>query len=86
MSTQQFSQSELYSKLSLFNSSSQYGEVLRVKGILNTKEHGNLKVDYTSGEINIVETDFDGIGRLCFIGIKLSYERISELFEPRRRI
>lgn len=86
VSTQQFSQSELYSKLSLFNSSSQYGEVLRVKGILNTKEHGNLKVDYTNGEINIVETDFDGIGRLCFIGIKLSNERISELFEPRWRI
>jgi len=61
-----------------------YGDIIRAKGILNSIE-GNLKVDYVSDELNIEEMNYDGIGRICFIGLNLGKDHLNDLLNRNKR-
>ena len=60
--------------------SSQYGIVLRAKGIVASEGGKWLHFDYVPQEIQIREGGADIIGRLCVIGSKLNEDALSELF------
>lgn len=74
---------ELRNKLTTLSNASKYGNIIRVKGILNSTEGNNIKVDFVSNEINIEKIEYDGIGRICFIGYNLSRENIIALMKLR---
>lgn len=57
---------------------SEYGTVLRAKGILRGT-HGFLELQFLPGDLTIKETDVIG-SELCVIGRNLRKERIIELF------
>ena len=60
--------------------SSQYGIVLRAKGIVASEGGKWLHFDYVPQEIQIREGGADIIGRLGVIGSKLNEDALSELF------
>ena len=53
-----------------------YGVVLRMKGILESREGGWIHFDYTPGEYEIRDGSADYTGRLCIIGVDLKKENI----------
>ena len=53
-----------------------YGVVLRMKGILESREGGWIHFDYTPGEYEIRDGSADYTGRLCVIGAGLKKENI----------
>lgn len=59
---------------------SEYGTVLRAKGIVQYENNGWLQFDYVPGEFQIRETTPDYTGRICVIGNKLKKENLSKLF------
>ena len=53
-----------------------FGVVLRMKGILESREGGWIHFDYTPGEYEIRNGSADYTGRLCIIGVDLKKETI----------
>ena len=53
-----------------------YGVILRMKGILESREGGWIHFDYTPGEYEIRSGSADYTGRLCIIGVDLKKEAI----------
>lgn len=60
--------------------SNKYGEVLRVKGIVKSKEDRWLKFDFVPKDISISDYKGDYTGRVCVIGRNLNKEEIEKLF------
>ena len=78
--TKQFTAAALESILEALCEESEYGFVLRAKGIV-AGDNGNwLHFDYVPGEPDIREGSAGIIGRLCVIGSKLNEEKIAALF------
>ena len=60
---------------------SEYGSVIRAKGILPAKDGTWLHFDYVPGESDVRTGGADVTGRLCVIGSDLRQEKLARLFE-----
>ena len=74
-----YTREELASCLASLENESEYGMVLRAKGIV-CGEDCWYHFDYTPGEADVREGGASTIGRLCVIGSKINEDKFSELF------
>ena len=78
--TKKFSREELSRILETFDEDSDYGMILRAKGIVECECGKWLHFDYVPGEADIRVGAPGVIGRLCVIGSGINNEKIKELF------
>ena len=78
--TRRYTQDEVATALEAFASSTEYGMVLRAKGIVAGKDGEWIHFDYVPGEPDVRTGSADVIGRLCVIGSELNEEAIARLF------
>lgn len=74
-----FEYSELLKILNEFQNN-KYGEVLRAKGIIKSKDDKWFKFDFVPNDISIVDYKSDYTGRVCVIGRNLNKDSIDKLF------
>ena len=74
-----FSVSDIESALEAFCEDSEYGMILRAKGIVAADDGRWLHFDYVPGEPNVRYGTAGVIGRLCVIGSGINKEKIKEL-------
>ena len=75
-----FSSNEIESILNAFTESSEYGTILRAKGIVAGVDGKWIHFDYVPGESNVRNGAADIIGRICVIGADIKEDKIAELF------
>ncbi len=75
-----FEEAALREALGRLDDETEYGAVLRAKGILPTADGTWLHFDYTPGEWEVRHGSADYTGRLCIIGCKLNEKKLKELF------
>ena len=75
-----YSKEELNNILKTLAESSDYGFILRAKGIIPLKEGGWINFDLVPGEYEVRDGGSDYTGRLCVIGTNLNKREIEELF------
>lgn len=75
-----YAKSEIDNILKTLSESSDYGVILRAKGIVPCTEGGWINFDLVSGEYEVREGAPDYTGRLCVIGTNLNKNEIQELF------
>ena len=73
------SKEELLSKFNFIKNSFEFGEIIRAKGIVNTK-NGKEQFDYTLSEINMQKIAYRGETIISFIGTNLNKEKIKKFF------
>lgn len=73
------SKEELLSKFNFIKNSFEFGEIIRAKGIVNTK-NGKEQFDYTLSEINMQKITYKGDTIISFIGTNLNREKIKKFF------
>ena len=73
------SREELLSKFNFIKNSFEFGEIIRAKGIVNTK-NGKEQFDYTLSEINMQKIVYRGETVISFIGTNLNKEKIKKFF------
>lgn len=73
------SKEELLSKFNFIKNSYEFGEIIRAKGIVNTK-NGKEQFDYTLSEINMQKIAYRGETIISFIGTNLNKEKIKKFF------
>lgn len=73
------SKEELLSKFNFIKNSFEFGEIIRAKGIVNTK-NGKEQFDYTLSEINMKKITYRGETIISFIGTNLNKEKIKKFF------
>ncbi len=78
--TKKFTKSEIESILNTFVEDSDYGMVLRAKGIVECECGKWIHFDYVPGEPDVRVGAPGIIGRLCVIGAGIDKEKIKELF------
>ena len=78
--TKKYTAEELAHILEALLSETEYGMVLRAKGIVAAKEGEWLHFDYVPGEPDIRTGCADVTGRLCVIGAELKQDKLAELF------
>ena len=78
--TKKFTIEEIKSILDSFDEDSDYGMVLRAKGIVECECGKWIHFDYVPGEPDVRCGSASIIGRLCVIGSGLNNEKIKELF------
>ena len=67
--------------LKKFVDTTEYGVILRAKGMVEAKDGSWIYFDMVSGEYEIREGEPDYTGRLCVIGTDLKEHELEELFE-----
>ena len=75
-----FTEAQIEEALSILENSTDYGTVLRAKGILPTPDGEWLHFDLVPGEHEIRRGAADYTGRLCVIGSQLKEEALEALF------
>lgn len=75
-----YSESEINDILKSLSETSEYGIILRAKGIIPSVEGGWINFDLVPGEYEVREGIADYTGRLCVIGTNLDKNKIEELF------
>ena len=65
--------------LSSLENESEYGTVLRAKGIVPGGDHF-IHFDYVPGTPDVRHGEASVIGRICVIGAKLNEENLAKLF------
>ena len=75
-----YSKSEINDILKALAESSDYGVILRAKGIVPCLEGGWINFDLVPGEYEVRIGAADYTGRLCVIGTNLNKNKIEELF------
>ena len=75
-----FTEAQIEEALSILENSTDYGTVLRAKGILPTPDGEWLHFDLVPGEHEIRRGAADYTGRLCVIGSQLKEEALAALF------
>lgn len=75
-----YSQNELETILKELSSSSEFGNILRAKGILQTPDKTWLHFDLVPGEYEVRVGPADYTGRICVIGKDLLEDKICKLF------
>jgi len=78
--TKKYTAEELAHILEALLSETEYGMVLRAKGIVAAKDGEWLHFDYVPGEPDIRTGSADVTGRLCVIGAELKQDKLAELF------
>ncbi|MBE6644549.1 MAG: cobalamin biosynthesis protein CobW, partial [Ruminococcaceae bacterium] len=78
--TKKFTQDAIQSILDSFDEDSDYGMVLRAKGIVAGDDGKWIHFDYVPGEPDVRLGTAGIIGRLCVIGSGLNNDKIKELF------
>ncbi len=78
--TKRFTKAELENILEELLKESEYGMVLRAKGIVPSSEGEWLHFDYVPGEADVRTGCADVIGRLCVIGSGICKEKLATLF------
>ena len=78
--TKKYTVDEMRAILDALLSETDYGTVLRAKGIVAAKDGSWLHFDYVPGEADIRVGCADVIGRLCVIGAGLKQDKLVELF------
>lgn len=73
------SREELLSKFNFIRNSFEFGEIIRAKGIVNTK-NGKEQFDYTLSEINMERIAYRGETVISFIGTNLDKDKIKKFF------
>ena len=73
------SREELLSKFNFIKNSFEFGEIIRAKGIVNTK-NGKEQFDYTLSEINMQKIVYRGETVISFIGTNLNEYKIKKFF------
>ena len=73
------SREELLSKFNFIKNSFEFGEIIRAKGIVSTK-NGKEQFDYTLSEINMQKIVYRGETVISFIGTNLNKEKIKKFF------
>ena len=73
------SREELLSKFNFIKNSFEFGEIIRAKGIVNTK-NGKEQFDYTLSELNMQKIAYRGETVISFIGTNLNKEKIKKFF------
>lgn len=82
---EKYTEKKLEDMFKTLSNQDRYGNIIRAKGILNSPSGKNLKVDYVTDELNIEEVDYDGMGRICFIGLNLGKDHINDLLNRNLR-
>lgn len=75
-----FTEEQLKAVLARFDEGSDYGMILRAKGIVDAADGDWLYFDYVPGEADIRRGAAQVTGRLCVIGSKLDENALKELF------
>ncbi|EDT75163.1 CobW family GTP-binding protein [Clostridium butyricum] len=75
-----YNKDKLNDILSLLSDSSDYGVILRAKGIISDEKGNWYNFDLVPGEFEIRKGEPDYTGRLCVIGSKLDKNKIETLF------
>lgn len=75
-----FTKAEIEMALKALAESSDYGEVLRAKGMVENTDGGWIYFDMVPGEYEIREGEPDYTGRLCVIGTDIDEKQLEELF------
>lgn len=75
-----YSKEEINNILKILAESSDYGFILRAKGIVPSKDGGWINFDLVPGEYEVRNGGSDYTGRLCVIGTNLNKREIEELF------
>jgi G3E family GTPase len=76
-----YSKTSLEEILKKLSETTEYGVVLRAKGILQSDEGQWINFDLVPGEYEIRTGDPDFTGRLCVIGTDLKQDELGKLFE-----
>ena len=74
------SKEELVSKFNFMKNSSEFGDIVRAKGIVSTM-NGKEQFDFTLSEINMEEIKYRGDSIISFIGTNLNKEKIMNFFK-----
>ncbi len=77
--THRFSEDDIRSKLEELSDFSEFGQVLRAKGIVEG-ENGWIHFDYVPGEIDVRQGSAAPVGMICVIGAGIDESRIREAF------
>ena len=75
-----FTEESIRNILDAFDEDSDYGMVLRAKGIVASEDGRWIHFDYVPGESDVRYGSAGIIGRLCVIGSGIDNEKIKELF------
>ena len=75
-----FTEESIRSILEAFDEDSDYGMVLRAKGIVAAEDGRWIHFDYVPGEADVRYGTAGIIGRLCVIGSGIDNDKIKELF------
>ena len=75
-----FSEDEIKTTLSKLGDFTEYGQVLRAKGIVETPEGKWIHFDYIPGEVDVREGAAATTGMICVIGAGLEEDAVKELF------
>ena len=78
--TKRFSESEITEILESLEKETEYGMVLRAKGIVMAEDGGWIHFDYVPGEPDVRRGSAGVVGRLCVIGSKINEEKLKALF------
>ena len=78
--TKKFTVSEIRGALEVLENESDYGMVLRAKGIVMGENGEWIHFDYVPGEPDVRTGSSAIVGRLCIIGSKLNEENLKSLF------
>ena len=78
--TKKFTAEEIESILTELSHESEYGIVLRAKGIVQSNHGKWIHFDYVPGESDVRFGSAGIIGRLCVIGSGIDNEKIKALF------
>ena len=76
-----FTEEKIKSILEAFCTKTEYGTVLRAKGIVMAEDGKWLHFDYVPGEVDVRYGSASVTGRICVIGAGIDKEKIKELFE-----
>ncbi len=76
-----YTDDEIHGTLEKLENTSEYGTVLRAKGIVDSENGEWIYFDYIPGVIDIRRGSPDICGKLCVIGSEINEEKIKELFK-----
>ena len=78
--TKKFDFDEIEKALAAFDEDSDYGMILRAKGIVEENGGKFIHFDYIPAEANVRYGAAAVVGRLCVIGVGLDKAKIKKLF------
>lgn len=58
----------------------EYGNIIRGKGVISEDGCSGLKFDYVPGDLTFESFNLEALGKICIIGMNLNKDRIKELF------